>query len=112
MTTVSGFADFTVTHPRAYEAAYSPQKLTLTNSVTNENLIFSTLSRFGTTSSTEFLTDSNLSGKLFAYSSESVSSTPTLFIYEIALKPNTILKIETTTSSPAVEKVIKSIKNF
>lgn len=103
---VSGFADFSVAHPQNWQATFSPKNLTLVNQDTKETLVFSVLSRFGSTSSTEFVTKTNLTGKLFSYTTDPEP----LHIYEIELPDKKILKIESPTSSPEIMAIAQSVE--
>ncbi len=114
--TVYGFANFKVAHPRAYETTMAPTEFVLTNQSTNEVLRFSAFTQFGTASSTDFLTTTNLPGKLFMVVPEQTKDEiiftevmPT-YIYEIELAKNKILKIESPTSSIAIMNIAKSIQ--
>lgn len=109
--TVTGFADFKVSHTRDYEATYSPNKFVLNNQVNNTSVTFTALTKFGITSSTDFVTDSGLSGKLFVFDDVANNPTP-LVIYEIQLNKNNILKIETTTTSLAIMEIAKSVQSI
>ncbi len=107
--TVTGFADFKVTHPRRFEALYSPKTFTLKNAEANDALVFSALTKFGSTSSTDFMTKSGLPGKLFTFVTDTTTTSP-IIIYEVELKPNSILKIETGSTAPATQTIIESIQ--
>lgn len=107
--TITGFADFKVSHPRKYEATYAPQSFVLTNQSNGEKLIFTALNKLGTSTSTDFVTDSNLLGKIFTFESNTASSTP-LHIYEVLLGKGDVLKIESPTSSEAVMNIVKSVQ--
>ncbi len=113
--TVVGFADFKVAHPRRFEASYSPKNFILANQ-TGEMLKFSAVNKFGTTSSTDFVTNSNLMVKLFTFvpkpdiADEAVTASSSTYIYEIELEKNKILKIESSASSEEIIKIIKSIQ--
>lgn len=110
--TVSGFADFKVTHPRAYEATYSPTQFTLNDPAAGHELLFTALTKFGTTSSTDLMTDSGLSVKLFSFGEDTASTTPMVYVYEVELAPRKILKVDVSAPTPQIEKIIKSIKVF
>lgn len=104
--TVTGFANFNVAHPRNFAATYSPDDFTLSSEMDKLTLKFSAISKFGTSSSTDFVTDTKLPGKLFAYPNESEP----LYIYEVELTKNKILKIESATTSEAIMEIVKSVQ--
>ncbi len=114
--TVSGFADFKVEHPRRYEATFSPDSFVLSNKTDGQTLKFSALNKFGTTSSTDFMTNSGLQGKLFSFPVDEDETTVTdlipLYVYEIELGKNKILKIQTTSDSEVIMGIVKSIQSI
>lgn len=107
ITTVKGFADFRVVHPRRYEATFSPKDLILTNRDTGDMVKFSVVSKFSSASSTDFLTTSKLSGKTIMTEPEAVDSPK---ISEVELVKNKILRVESTVSSDEIMAMIASIQ--